>query len=322
MLKENNLILSEYSRILNDVKKSTLSQYIASIKIFERFINKPFIEVVLCDVLDFLDSLKSKKDTNASLKTKNHYLNILNQFYGYLYRTNKITLNPCIEIKPYKISKDLIDEVSGKIDKDYYLETDEITRLVKTLNNNVKNNRKDTRKYFLAYRDLILYLLMMHRGFRIGEMISLEFNQINFKERTFCITAKKSKNSTARVVSIPLDLWDIFLEYLDLRKNIDILNSQFIFLSKNGKQMTNIDTNRNLKKYMSIAKINLVKAHNHTLRHTAGTTHSLNHSIRETAALLGHKSTETTMIYSHNSKEMLKNSENNKILDNLIEKII
>lgn len=310
---ENEALIKEYIRTMNNASENTCKQYGGCIKKFAAYTKKPLTEATVLEACDFLDSIRSKKGDVASDKTKNVYIFALRGFYAFLFRTKRINFNPWEEVKEYKVTK------TEGIEQNKFLTEQEIKRLVKVLKQNVKQqNKKEITCAFIARRDYALYLLMLHRGFRVGEMLSLEVEQLDIDNRTICITSDKSKTRNERIVGIRQELIDILNEYMAIRKSIGFGGEKYVFLSRNGRRLDVSDVNRSLKKYAQLADISEKEMHCHMLRHTAATTHLENHTVNETAKLLGHKSYNTTMIYSHSTMAQIRNSEDNKLLDAII----
>lgn len=306
----NEALIKEYIRTMNNISENTCKQYEGCIKKFAAYIKKPLMEATVLEACDFLDSIRSKKGDVASDKTKNVYIFALRGFYAFLFRTKRINFNPWEEVKEYKTTK------TEGVEQNKFLTEQEIKKLVKALKQNVKQqNKEDIKSEFIARRDYALYLLMLHRGFRVSEMLSLEVDQLDIDNRTICITSNKSKARNERTVGVKQKLIDILSEYMTIRESIGFGDKEYVFLSRNGKRLDVSDANRSLKKYAQLAGISEKEMHCHMLRHTAATTHLENHTVNETAKLLGHKSYNTTMIYSHSTMAQIRNSEDNKVLD-------
>ena len=74
----------------------------------------------------------------------------------------------------------------GHVDKLH----DEVKRLIKSLDKSV----------FAEYRDLLIILLMLDCGMRLGETLSIEMKQINLTERSILLPADKTKGRKERQV--------------------------------------------------------------------------------------------------------------------------
>lgn len=79
-----------------------------------------------------------------------------------------------------------------------------------------------------------------------------------------------------------------------------------MFLNKNGTAISDRSIRRIIEKYVKIAALNN-QISPHTLRHSFAT-HMLNNGadLKTVQELLGHSSLSTTQIYTHVTKERLK----------------
>lgn len=146
----------------------------------------------------------------------------------------------------------------------------------------------------------LMLSLMYACGLRVSELINLKINNFDFDEKTG--TIRQSKGKKDRVFNIPSFLED------DLKKKVEeqeTLGKEFLFSGPKGHLSA-----RNIQKIVSLAakKAGIKKeVHPHTLRHSFAT-HLLESGtdIRYIQALLGHSSISTTEIYTHISREKLK----------------
>jgi len=138
-------------------------------------------------------------------------------------------------------------------------------------------------------------------GLRVSELTALKVLDLEFEEKIGQVRQAKGKKD--RIFNIP----DFLIE--DLHKQVEIqkkFNQEYLFSGKEGKQMTS----RNLQKIVSYAaqKANISKSvHCHTLRHSFAT-HLLENGvdIRKIQVLLGHSSISTTELYTHISRQQVK----------------
>ena len=71
-----------------------------------------------------------------------------------------------------------------------FMTDDEVKRLIKSLDKSV----------FHEYRDLLVALLMLDCGMRLGETLSIEMRQVNMMERSILLPADKTKGRKERQV--------------------------------------------------------------------------------------------------------------------------
>ena len=144
------------------------------------------------------------------------------------------------------------------------------------------NYYKDTRNHLIIF-------LFLNTGIRISELANIQIENINFKEKYIYL---KVKGGYFRKVFINETTSKKIKEYIKDRKKGSLFNLQ-------RRQIHNIVT-RPLKE-------NNIKGSAHTLRHTFATEmYKQTHDILIVKELLGHKSIESTEIYTHLDNEVIK----------------
>lgn len=265
----------KYERKLSD---NTYDSYAQNLKnLLEHFHGKSLINLSKDDIRSFL------YDMPKSVKTKAHYLTVINSFYNYLIVTGKMEINPCGAIKMPKLEKKLPN----------YLTIEEVDRL---LDINCKTP--------LDHRNKAMLELLYATGTRISELISLKFSQIDFEE---CIIRIMGKGKKERIVPINDVALDYLKDYIENYRPFLIKNtSDYIFLNKDGNPISRVGFFKILKQICQKAGIKK-DVSPHTLRHSFAT-HLLNNGadLRVIQELLGHENLSTTEIYSHLSNKKLE----------------
>jgi len=145
----------------------------------------------------------------------------------------------------------------------------------------------------------------VNTGLRQGELIRLEWSQINFKERYLILDNRNHLTKSKKVRSVPLNL--TALQILTDREKQKKGNNVFYLLDKIIKPDY---LSRMFKQFVIKSKLNN-KLNFHSLRHTfASWLVQKNVPIQQVQQLLGHSDLRTTLIYSHLRAEDLMNSVN------------
>lgn len=154
-------------------------------------------------------------------------------------------------------------------------------------------------------RDRAIFELMYIAGLRIGEVINLNIDDIDFSLKEVFI--RDGKNSKDRVVP----LGSIAEEYIHLwlrkgRKGVDI-NQKSLFLNFSYQKLSADMVRRRFKKYLELSKLGGQGFTPHSLRHSCAT-HLLQNGadIRYVQELLGHDSIQTTVGYTKDIVKGLK----------------
>ncbi|MGZ4159485.1 MAG: tyrosine-type recombinase/integrase [Neobacillus sp.] len=137
-----------------------------------------------------------------------------------------------------------------------------------------------------------LFEFMFSTGCRIGEIVSLEKNRINWSNRSAIVRGKGDKEREV-YFNIRSEIW--LKRYLDQRQDAD----PAIFVTERYPHRMSIAQMRHIiKRISNRAQINKT-IHPHQLRHSYAT-HLLNNGapLEVIQSLLGHEKSETTRIYA------------------------
>lgn len=161
---------------------------------------------------------------------------------------------------------------------------------------------------FLELRDHILFLFLYSTGARISEALSVDVNDIEWEERRIKIVGKGGKE---RYLFLPKKLINELKGYTNERMKYLLSKhsalESALFIGESGKRLPFSSAHIIFDRYKE--RLGLQKEFTpHTLRHSFAT-HMMDRGadIRFVQELLGHESISTTQIYTHVSKERLKN---------------
>ena len=148
-------------------------------------------------------------------------------------------------------------------------------------------------------RDKVILTPLYSTGLRISELVKLLKKDIDFDERTIRVRGKGDKD---RIVLFDEHTKELLLDYLEYNDH----ESEYLFINKNGKNLTPRYVQMMIKKYAKAAGIKK-KVTPHVLRHSFAT-HLLKNGvdIRVIQQLLGHSSLSTTQIYTSVDMDTIK----------------
>lgn len=153
-------------------------------------------------------------------------------------------------------------------------------------------------------RDRALIELLYSSGLRAAELIGLSEYQIDFEYREIRVVGKGEKE---RVTFFSNTAKEWVLKYISEKKReTKAYTKDFIFANLKGGHLTDRSLRRIIEGYSKKAGI-LKEVTPHTFRHTFATV-LLNKGmdIRMVQELLGHSSIVTTQVYTHVSKDLLR----------------
>lgn len=281
-------MLKDFENYLKNVRKyslNTINSYISDINIFLEYlhIQKLNYKYVNHEVIrSYLKYLDEKKYKNSSI---NRILSSLNDYYNYLTKCKVTKYNYFEDINRPRKEKRLPN----------FINYSEYMSLLATV--------EKEENEFLKARNLLLLEILFDTGLRVSEVVNIEINNINKKEQSIKVLGKGNKE---RIVYYGDYAKNYLEDYLNLRRNINIVDKEYLFLNKNYTRLTR----RGVEYLISdISKKALLrqKISPHTLRHSFAT-EMLNNGcdIRSVQELLGHKSLSTTGIYTHVTNEVVR----------------
>ncbi len=156
-----------------------------------------------------------------------------------------------------------------------------------------------------SLRDRAMLELLYATGLRVSELISLKMSNINWQVGYLVTMGKGSKE---RVVPIGKSAYDFLYRYIQEARPafLERLPSDVLFLNRSGKAFSRQGFWKLVKKYAARAGLQK-KVHPHTFRHSFAS-HLMEGGadLRSVQMMLGHADIATTQIYTHITREGLK----------------
>lgn len=283
----NNIVSSflKYLEVEKNYSKYTIMNYERDINSFVKFLNieqiKSFKEIDYKILRFYLNEMFNKK---YSSKTVSRNLSSLRTFFKYLLREGKINTNPMILISNPKEEKKLPT----------YLNYKELSNILDIPDKNS----------VVGLRDSCILELLYSTGIRVGELVNIKINDIDFNQNRIKILGKGNKE---RYVLFGKKCHDLLNEYLNNgRPNLIKDKNEYLFLNKRGTGVSVRTVEMIIDEIVKRSSIKF-NVSPHTLRHTFAT-HMLDNGadLNSVSELLGHSNLNTTSIYTHVSNERLK----------------
>jgi integrase/recombinase XerD len=267
----------------------TVSTYTADVRFFIDYLTEEAALTTLPDIdaktfsqyQTYLYHYKSKqgKKERLALISQHNRLVSLRSFFHFLYMTDVLTIDLSVYINLPKKRKGLPKGI---------LSEKQVQKLLEVPNKNT----------LLGFRDRTVLEVLYATGIRNSELRNLMVYDIDLPQLQLTIT--KGKNAKDRIVPIGEIAAGYLMEYLQIIRPRLVNNNdnQLLFISKNGKQITQANLVWLLHKYVKKAKLN-INVTPHSLRHSCAT-HMLKHGadLRYIQEMLGHASVATTQIYT------------------------
>lgn len=261
-------------------------------------------EVQAVDVNMFIDYCRRYKvetdgtvymyeNSNKSLARKKSSLSVM---FKQLYRDGLLSKNITDGFDPIRVPKPGEREIKALQDDEVMIMLDAVSTGV-GLTEHERSYWQKTKK-----RDKAILMFFLTYGLRLSELQQLNLSSFNFKRGEFIVYRKRGKES---VMPLNKSVTAVLNDYIDNErpKGVDLSDESkdALFLSLQGKRMTDRQIRELVKKYTSIALSTSRRAgySPHKLRATAATSLiGRGNSIFDVAALLDHEQVTTTQLYA------------------------
>jgi site-specific recombinase XerD len=161
----------------------------------------------------------------------------------------------------------------------------------------------------LELRDRLVVELLYGSGLRVAELCGLQEENLNLKERTIEVMGKGSKIRTIPITAYACDLLELWIptgsKAFDDGYTPSGRSSSGLLVNRRGNGLGRSDVRRILHRLLRLK--GMTERSPHALRHTYAT-HLLDGGadLRAVQELLGHADLTTTQIYTHVSREQLR----------------
>ncbi len=239
------------------------------------------------------DTVYMYENSNKSLARKKSSLSVM---FKQLYRDGLLSKNITDGFDPIRVPKPGEREIKALQDDEVMIMLDAVSTGV-GLTEHERSYWQKTKK-----RDKAILMFFLTYGLRLSELQQLNLSSFNFKRGEFIVYRKRGKES---VMPLNKSVTAVLNDYIDNErpKGADLSDESkdALFLSLQGKRMTDRQIRELVKKYTSIALSTSRRAgySPHKLRATAATSLiGRGNSIFDVAALLDHEQVTTTQLYA------------------------
>jgi len=280
-LIDNTIIIDAFlddTWLESGLSQSTLSAYRSDLKKFCEWGEDSKLVLEQTSRETILDCLAFRSNKNFSARSTARVTATFRRFFRYLLKTERIFIDPMLELKSPKISRSLPKSLSES-DVDRLLNAPDLTTA-------------------LGLRDAAMLETLYATGLRVTELVSLTLNQFDSITGLVRVIGKGSRE---RLVPLGMECLDAISEYIEQARTelLGMRQSEFVFVTRRGTSMTRQAFWQLIKRYAIASGISSSLSP-HTLRH-AFATHLINHGadLRSVQMLLGHSDLSTTQIYTH-----------------------
>ena len=262
-----------------DAYKRDINQYLVYLGDLDI---KNLTDVKSTHIRDYIRILSDRGMAPASIS---RIISSIRTYYRFLSSENILDENPVLLINNPKLPKKLPDVLSEK----------EISLIINAI--------QESSQFY--QRDKAIIELLYSCGIRVTELCNLDMSNLFIDEDLIRVMGKGNKE---RLLPLGIRSKKYLDDYIKHSRNSHIKKSgsSFVFVSRNGNQLTRAMINIILNKWTQASGLKK-SVSPHKLRHSFAT-HLLEGGadLRFVQALLGHSDISTTQIYTHIDKHYLK----------------
>jgi len=248
----------------------TADTYVHCINGFLKWSKKEIRYISKKDVRLFLEHLSEKDKAGSTM-------NVYHMALRFLF-TQVLEKRMWIDIKYSKTPKKLPEVLSKE----------EIIRLIDSIKN---------------FKHQLMICLMYSAGLRVSELLNLKVKDLVIDKNYGYV--RNGKGGKDRLFILSKNIIPAIRKVIE---NESLIEDSFLFINKRGKRYSQRTIQKIIDKAIKESEIKR-KIHPHTLRHSFAT-HLIENGfdLTNVQALLGHKSPETTLVYTHISSPNLINT--------------
>jgi len=280
--KLTSLLVSQFtSEFINYSQTIHTAKTVKAYKLSLNFFKKYFGDILINNITNgHMIKYFENRISSSSIYQARKDLICLHSCFNYAVKQNIIKENPCNGIKRFKIP-----------DKQpLFFSEVEFELLLGVIDN-------------CEIKDLVRFAV--NTGLRQMELLTLEWNQISFKDKYLILDNRNNLTKSKKIRTVPLNL-----TALQIITERQILSKGQLVFTLNGNPIKQNYISKKFNNYIITAKLN-PKLNFHSLRHTfASWLVQKGVSIYTISHLLGHSDIKVTEIYSHLRAEDLMNSVN------------
>lgn len=283
-------IFSEFYNYMEADQKSysTMKHYIEYVSDFMDAVTKEdaksdfYKYVTVQEIREYIVSLRRRivkgKEVKNSDSIQAQRWSALNTFFDFLVMDDYVDINPMAKTRRPKTrtEKPVV-----------YLEQNEIDSILDKIRNESKPQ--------FVNRDLAIIMLGIGTGIRVGALVQINIEDINFKDNTIHVVEKGNKERYLKFGTNTRNILSAWL--IDRSTYFDNVETNALFISQWRQRLTEVGVRKFMKKYADGINGKHITPHN-MRKSTATNAIIAGADIQTVADMLGHQNIQTTRRYA------------------------
>jgi len=276
----------EFMRVERYASERTLRNYSHALNAFLEWRGDAFVSWRDCTADEFRVYLFELMKLELARSTIRLRFAALRSFYKYLVHRRGLGVSPLADVQLPKLERKLPVVLN-------------FSQMEQLLEMPMKIDPGPRAKPWQPARDVAIMELFYSSGLRVSELVALDVRDVDYVSETVRVLGKGRKERMVPIGSIAMAAIQKYRHQAGVTQGPIFINKSMKRLSARSVQML-------LKKYLAASDIGF-DVTPHKLRHTFAT-HMLDHGadLRSVQTLLGHASLSTAQIYTHVTKERMR----------------
>ncbi len=277
-----------YLRLEKGLADNSVAAYLRDVDHMERFMVEQGVEPenVSLDTLQQL--LKQLNDTGIAQSSQRRMIAGWRLFFKHLVVEDAMKDSPAemldLPIRPNHLPDVLSDE--------------DITKIQSTFDLSLPDQ----------YRNNVIIEVLYGCGLRVSELVNLKMSNIYADEQVLQIIGKGNKERWVPINPHALDMLEMYIHNVRSHYDIKPGEEKFVFINRLGRHLSRNYVFMFLKQAVENTGLNK-HVSPHSLRHSFATELVENGAdLRAVQEMLGHESISTTEIYTHLTRDALRNT--------------
>ena len=262
-----------------------------------------YSKILPMDIDMYMESIRYNEDGKEKSGTyRCANLAAIHGFFKFLKRNRYIQVDPCEEIETPKDNN--IHEITT-------INSDDLSIIMENIKNGVGSKKAKSTQKKWQERDIALITLGMTTGLRVGAIVGLDVDDINFEEHTIVVT---EKGDVQRKIYIGDKTIYALNNWLNARKKMEVVDSNALFIAQGGRRIATRTVQDLMKRLTNGTQKRITP---HKMRATCATKlYEATGDIYLVQQQLGHKNIENTKRYTCVGED--KKIRSAQILDSLV----